>query len=294
VGGPGSPRWHTHPYNRAVFYRLAALGAALPRPARLGLARLLGRALAPLFRAERFAVRRTLERTTGATGRRLDALTRATFRDFAMCFSDLVSTNRRGPARVAARVASVTGAAGLEGLEGGVVSLTAHVGNWEMAGRLLARHTTRPTHVVVAEEELPALNRWVRRAGDGVRFVPRSRPTVSIELVAALRRGEVVAIQGDRALGTRGDLRVPFFGAPALFPTGPFALARATGVPIVPAFCLLRADRRYDVVVLPPLRVARGAEEDAARTWVAGLEGIVRERPTQWFNFFDAWNPFSP
>jgi lauroyl/myristoyl acyltransferase len=288
------PRWHAHPYNRASFYRLAALGGGLPRPARLGLARLVARVMASRFPAERAAVRRTLERTTGAAGPRLSALTAATFQNFAMCFSDLVSTNRRGPARLATHVASVSGAAALEGHEGGVVSLTAHVGNWEMAGRLLARQTGRPTHVVVAEEEMPALERWVRRAGDGVRFVPRSRPTVSVELVAALRRGEVVAIQGDRALGSRGDLAVPFFGRSAPFPTGPFTLARATGVPVIAAFCLLRPDRRYDVIVLRPLRVSRGEEEDAARTWVADLEGVVRQRPTQWFNFFDVWSPFGP
>ena len=87
---------------------------------------------------------------------------------------------------------------------------------------------------------------------------------------------------------------VPFFGHPAPFPTGPFVLARATGVPIVRAFCLLRPDRRYAVTVLPPLRVSRGGEAEAARTWVASLEAIVRAHPTQWFNFFDVWRPFGP
>jgi predicted LPLAT superfamily acyltransferase len=41
-----------------------------------------------------------------------------------------------------------------------------------------------------------------------------------------------------------------------------------------------------------PLSVARDGEEDAARAWVAVLEAVVREHPTQWFNFFDIWNPF--
>jgi len=292
VGRP--PRWHAHPYNRAEFYRLAALLAWLPRPSRLALARRLAGVAPRLLPIERAVVRRTLEQVTGAAGPRLDGLIQATFRDFAMCFSDLVSTNRRPPERLEAQVASVTGGEWLQGLEGGVVSLTAHVGNWEMAGRLLARRAARPTHVVVAEEEVRELERWVRRDGDGVRFVPRSRPTVSLDLVAALRRAEVVAIQGDRALGTRGDLLVPFFGHPAPFPTGPFVLARATGVPIVRAFCLLRPDRRYAVTVLPPLRVPRGGEGGAVRAWVASLEAIVRAHPTQWFNFFDVWRPFGP
>jgi predicted LPLAT superfamily acyltransferase len=49
---------------------------------------------------------------------------------------------------------------------------------------------------------------------------------------------------------------------------------------------------RYAVTIATPITVVRGEEEAAARGWVALLESVVREHPTQWFNFFDAWNPF--
>ena len=113
---------------------------------------------------------------TGASDPGLDVLTACVFRDFAMCFSDLVSTNRRPAARLLEYVASVTGAQALHGLEGGVVSVTAHVGNWELAGRLLAHRSARRTHVVVAPEAVPTLERWVRRDGGGMRFVPADAP----------------------------------------------------------------------------------------------------------------------
>jgi lauroyl/myristoyl acyltransferase len=291
AGGRATPRWYSHAYNRAELYRLAAAMGCLPRPARLGLARAVGRAARRLFPAERAVVRSTLEVMTGATGARLDELTVGVFRDFAMCFSDLVTTNRQPSTRLTAHVSMTRNTERLNGLEGGMISLTAHVGNWEMAGRLLALRSARPTHVVVAEEEVRALERWVRRDGDGVRFVPRTAPTVSLQLVAALRRGEVVAVQGDRALGTRGDALVPFFGRPAPFPLGPFILARALRVPLVPAFCMLGADHRYVVTMPEPLTVSAGGEEEALHAWVALLEETVRLHPTQWFNFFDIWNP---
>jgi KDO2-lipid IV(A) lauroyltransferase len=284
------PRWHVHSYNRAILYRAAEALSTLPRPLRLALARGLGRLGPRVFPEERLVLHRALETITGVSGRRLEALGAAVFRNFAMCFSDLVSTNRRSASRLADCVDSVSGAGHVDALKGGLVSVTAHVGNWELAGRLLAGRSARRTHVVVAPEA-PELERWVRRDGDGVRFVPRMQPAIGVELLAALRRNEVVAVQGDRALGTRGDVWIPFFGRPAPFPLGPFLLARAARVPVVPAFCLLTERNRYRVHVAEPIAVDRGDEEAAARAWVAALESVVREHPTQWFNFFDVWAP---
>jgi lauroyl/myristoyl acyltransferase len=285
-------RWYVHAYNRAELYRLVAAMAWLPRGARLALAGRVGRLVSRLLPAERAVIRKTLGVVTGATDRRLQELTSEVFAEFAMCFSDLVSASRQPPHRLLTHLGARSGTEHLDRLEGAVISLTAHVGNWDLAGRLLAWRSARPTHIVVAVEEARALEPWLRRDANGLRFVPLSRPTDSLALMAALRRGEAVALQGDRALGNRGDVWVPFFGCPAPFPVGPFRLARAAAVPVVPAFCMLGADQRYAVRVLEPLVVASGGEEDALRAWVAILEFIVRERPTQWFNFFDIWNPF--
>jgi lauroyl/myristoyl acyltransferase len=290
---PGVPRWYWHRYNRVLAYRLAEGFGRLPRRWRLGLARRVGALALRRMPKERVAVRATLATITGAEGAHLDALTRRVFEDFAACFSDLVTTNREPAARLLDYVGRVSPSAGAVLEDGsGVVSVTAHVGNWEMAGRLLAGRTGRRTHVVVAPEAVAGLERWVRRDGDGVRFVARGPVGVGVELVGALRRGEVVALQGDRAIGTHGDALIPFFGRPAPFPLGPFILARAAGVPVVAAFCLLEPDDRYAIRIAPPVTVERGDEADAARQWVAVLEDVVREHPTQWFNFFDVWRPF--
>ena len=288
----GRPRWHGHSYNRAGLYRLAETLSVVPRGLRLTLARQIGRLAPRVLPAERHAIRKALGLITGASAGQLDALTARLFRDFAMCFADLVSTNRQPAARLATLVESVTGAEQFDNVPGGIVTVTAHVGNWELAGRLLANRLARRTHVVVSPEEAPELERWVRRDGEGMRFVPRAHPGVGLELLAALRRGEVVALQADRALGNGGDVWIPFFGVPAPFPLGPFLLAGAARAAVVPAFCVLDRRYRYAVSIATPITVRRGEEEAGARAWVALLESVVREHPTQWFNFFDVWNPF--
>jgi lauroyl/myristoyl acyltransferase len=287
-------RPRAHRLNRAPLYRLAAsVSAALPRRARLALAAAVGGALVHACPVEAGVVRANLARVAPA----LPAAARARqvrqlFRHFAMCFADLVTTNRTW-AVPAGLLGACEGEAHVEAVlaHGGFVVLTAHVGNWELAARLLAgRGDGRPVHVVMAPEADPAVEPLLRGDGAPVRFVTLRTPTEAVPLAAALRRGEVVGLQGDRPLGHRGDVPVEFFGAPARFPLGPFLLARAAGVPVLPAFCVLRPDRRYAVHVLPPVRVERAAEEAALRQWVAGLARVVADHPTQWFNFRGPWS----
>ena len=292
----GAPRWYTHRLNRAAVYHVAAATARLlPRAFRLGFAGFVADRLQRKFPVERAVVRANLARIAAdLTDEAREALVGAVFRNFAICFADLLTTNRRGPGDLARLLAAIEGAEHLDtALAGtrGVVVLTAHLGNWELAGRLLPLRHARPIHVVVAAEVDPGVERFLRGGPVPVRFVARTHPTAVLSLVAALRRGEVVAMQGDRALGDRSDVGVRFFGAEAPFPLGPFVLARATGARVVPAFCVLTRNRRYTIQVGPPMHVGVGGERAALTEWVHILESAVRCHPEQWFNFFDVWSP---
>jgi len=291
---PGPPRWYAHAYNRPGYYRLAL--AAAPRlPRRLrrwaatGAVRLLRRG----FMAERAAVGRNLARVhPGRDAAWLDGAVQRLFENFGVCFADLLSLNR-GPAhRIWRHVAGVSGQehadAAVEG-GGGAIFITAHLGNWQLAGRLLGLFGRR-VHVVMAPEQDPGLAELLGGGpGGGVRFVRRASPLISVELVGALRRGDIVAFQVDRATGQRGDCRVPFFGAPAPFPLGPFVLAAGAGVPVLAAFCVLEPRGDYRLYVEPPFAVARGEEERGLGRAVALLERHVAAHAEQWFNFFDVW-----
>ena len=266
AAAPAPPRWYTHRLNRPAVYRAGALlTGALPRPVRLALARAVARRAAEWFPAERARVRANLARVRPAAG----------------------AAERE---RLVARIEGDEHLLAADAERRGLVLVTAHLGNSELGGRLLAARLQRPTYVVVAAEVDPGVERFLRGGPAPVRFVRRGDPTAVLPLVAALRRNEIVALQGDRALGTRGDMLVDFFGEPAPFPLGPFMLARAAGAPVVPAFCLLDSELRYTIAMAKPIHVAGGAEAAALAEWVGVLEAMVRRAPEQWFNFFDVWS----
>jgi len=289
------PRWHTHLHNRQRYYRLGLAAAPrLPHRARRWLAVRVARLGAGWFPDERAAVGRNLARV--APDREADWLEGAVdrvFENFAVCFADLLSLNREAEPRLWRSVIGVTEQAPARAALArgrGAVAITAHRGNWALAGRALAV-LGRPVHLVMAPETDAQVGALLSGARDGpVRVVRLRSPWSAVELVAALRRGDIVAFQMDRALGGRGDCRVPFFGAPAPFPVGPFIVAAAAGAPVVPAFCVLQPDGRYRLHVEPAFAVHRGEEASGLRAAVALLEGYVRLHWAQWFNFFDVWD----
>lgn len=288
-------QWYTHRYNRPFFYRvLAAVALVVPRPLRLWMARLVAKALRRCMPHENAAVQRNLSRVLpDANTTAIDQCATALFQNFACFFSDLISINRRS-LRVQQRyVCHIHGLERLhQALAGsrGVVVATAHMGNWELAGRLLTTYG-KTVHVLVAPEQHAAVQRFLRQGKPSpwLRFVSNDTSGGFMQLLMALRRGDIVAVQIDRATGHRSDVLVPFYGAPARLPLGPLILARAAQVPVLPCFCVMRPDRRYDVFVDEPLLVLPDQEEATLRRLIGVLERYVTLAPEQWCNFYDVW-----
>jgi KDO2-lipid IV(A) lauroyltransferase len=92
----------------------------------------------------------------------------------------------------------------------------------------------------------------------------------------------VVALLVDRG-SAEGGVAAPFFGRPRLFPLGPFALSRATGASVLPAF-VVREGGGYKAIVEPPFVAAGDPAPHAARVAEA-LERAIRRYPDQWYNF---------
>ncbi|MCW5553787.1 MAG: lysophospholipid acyltransferase family protein [Verrucomicrobiae bacterium] len=185
----------------------------------------------------------------------------------------------------------------------GVLLLTAHVGNWEAAGQLLARLDV-PINVTGFDKETPAIRALLNQSSQArFKLIPLTgSPTDAIQLVAAMRRGEVVAMLGDRAYGSP-SARVPFLGGTAAFPIGAYVLAAIAGAPLVTVFNLCEPGGHYRFFGSPPQRHEMPPHHlrddylrDCAARFARELESIVKRDPLQWYNFYPFWEPedFSP
>jgi KDO2-lipid IV(A) lauroyltransferase len=177
----------------------------------------------------------------------------------------------------------------------GAVVVTAHFGNWDIAAKVL-RNYDRPINLVMAREANATTRDYVHeaRARGGVNIIySDSSVFSSLNMIRALQRNELVAMQLDRPMGAGGMRLIPFFGAPAPFPSGPFVLARLSGVPLMPVFVPRLGIRHYAIRVGAPLTIPRERDPHAQRQVmgqvVQALEDIIREFPSQWFQFSPFW-----
>ncbi|HYH08037.1 MAG TPA: hypothetical protein VEK11_13350 [Thermoanaerobaculia bacterium] len=184
--------------------------------------------------------------------------------------------------------------------KGGAILLTAHMGNYDLGAHVFAETSDRRIVMVRAPETDPETREYEeslhqRTAADAVKVDFSTRANdLALDLLHALQRGEIVAIQGDRVTPGITAMQAKLFGKTTALPAGPFALAMTARVPIYPVFVVRRGRRRYRLVVAKPLTVERtrdraAAFERALAEWTRELEIVIRAGWFQWFTF----QPFS-
>ncbi len=179
----------------------------------------------------------------------------------------------------------------------GAIGLTAHIGNFELAGALLSI-LGMPVHAVVLTHQ----NRFVdgfftrQRQRVGVKGIPVQRlsPRAFFDAcLSVLKHGEVLALVGDRDFFNHG-LVLPLFGKSIKIPTGPASFSVKTGAPIVPGFMVREEDGSYRLVLEEPIYAPEGvSREEAVRRMSEACLDImakyIRRYPTQWYSFKEFW-----
>lgn len=182
--------------------------------------------------------------------------------------------------------------AAIEGGRGAIL-LSAHIGNWELGGALIAA-LGYDISVVALPHSHRGINDFFRRQRGLVKMKAIEIGSALKGCYTALKNNGLLALLGDRDFTKNGQEAV-FFGQKVSLPVGPAALSRRMGSAIVPCFLVRNPDDRFTMHVEKPIYPdpSLGEEDDTGRLMgaCAGIiESYVKRFPTQWYVFKDIWN----
>ncbi|MFC1576079.1 ELM1/GtrOC1 family putative glycosyltransferase [Candidatus Omnitrophota bacterium] len=170
----------------------------------------------------------------------------------------------------------------------GVILLTAHFGNWELAG-MIGSLKGFPLLVLAREQKMKRLNALINtlRESKGLTVVAKGFTTKNI--VKALRDGKKIGMVGDQDAGKTGML-VDFFGRPSSTAPGSARIAAKTGAYILPAFMARLTGCRHRLVLEKPMLIKEGEDiRPYLEKYNQLLEKNVREHPEQWLWLHKRW-----
>lgn len=297
---PRTFKWRRLPILQLPVYVLLRIAvivveAAGPRRARW-LGRLAGRLIHLIDAKHRRVALANLERAgVGGTPERTRRLARRAFEHLGILSAEFLQMPRLIARGTLERTCRFEGIEHLEAAKGrgrGVIIVTGHLGNFEIAALAVAaagydlRSVSRPI-------ENPWVETYVQRLRGvtGQRILPKRQAMRG--MVQCLREGGFLVLMMDQDQRKEG-IFVPFFGREASTVRSPAVLSIKFGAPIVPMFTWRTGSGRHVVIATEPVEPPEGTDrEDAVRDLTARitarLEEAIRAHPDQWLWMHQRW-----
>ena len=235
-------------------------------------------------------------------------------RQLLSCFPDLSSHTRRRLARgvydhlartiaelLGPRPAAVAAAIGVQpgweavdlALAGGrgAIIASAHLGNFELGGRVLAARYRLLD--VVKPMRNRRFDRWLQAERRSHRIGTVTVDGAAPAVLAHLRAGGLVSLLLDQDAGA-GGVRIPFLGREASAWPGAARFSLQTGCPVIPMGIIRQPDGSHVLHVGTALEPAgRAGDDEGIRQYTAeislAVESWVRRAPEQWFWVHRRW-----
>jgi predicted LPLAT superfamily acyltransferase len=186
----------------------------------------------------------------------------------------------------------------------GVLACGAHIGSFE-ALRVIGHEKGLRVATIMYEDNARLINDTLSAIAPGVKLhtIALGRVDAMLSLRQWLEDGGVAGMLADRTLPGPAQrsktICVPFLGAPARFPEGPFRLAAMLRRKVIFMAGLYRGGRRYELRFAELAdfgQTSAGNDREqailaAVERYAGTLEALCRDAPYNWFNFYDFWAP---
>ena len=179
----------------------------------------------------------------------------------------------------------------------GIILITGHFGNWELAGAYVASRGI-PIEAIVRRMNNPLFDAYVTRTRSGAGMIVVHDHDAVRRTPRAFRDGHAVAFVADQGVLGLASTFVPFFGRPAKTPRGPAVFAMKYRLPTYFVAAVREPDGKYRCVVTPveiPDTGDRDADVDTVvARYTSVLESWVRRYPGQYFWHHRRWKRQPP
>ncbi len=173
------------------------------------------------------------------------------------------------------------------------ICITAHFGNWEVVGQMMALHGF-PFHSIAMPVKNSEVNRLLitRREITGQKIIPREGALR--KLLGILRNnGKTAFLVDQNTKENEGGIWVDYFGLPVPVTPAPAALASKTDSEIFIGFCAPQRGGRYRVYVTETIQPPKNAEEGTTRALtqqiLSAIEREVSKHPEHWLWMYKRW-----
>jgi len=177
-------------------------------------------------------------------------------------------------------------------LKKGGILLGAHLGNWEIAGHFLLNYTGK-INIVMYDGEHENIKQFMENVTGGRKYnvIPIKKDLSHVYAIGeALQNEEIVCMHADRFVEGNRTTLVPFLGEDAQFPIGPFQLIKTFRANYTFVYGVKTGWTKYNFFARPYRQAtAESTIEGMVKDYANDLEGMVKQYPEQWFNYYDFW-----
>lgn len=176
-----------------------------------------------------------------------------------------------------------------------VIIITAHYGNWELAGTAWAEKSGIPMVSIMRPFGNPLIGKYIlQNRESGIHLsVPKDGGIKG--LLKALKEGKNIAILADQHAGSKEGVETFFFGQPCRTHSSPALLHLKTGIPIIPQITRRIDDKfNFEFVVGDIIRYTPTGDklkdiQTVTQMYTTGLEKLIAEKPEQWLWAHRRW-----
>lgn len=180
-------------------------------------------------------------------------------------------------------------------LKKGGILLSAHIGNWDIAGHLFTRLET-PINIVLYDGEHEKIKQYLESVTGKrkVNIIVIKEDISHIYAISdAFEKNELVCMHADRFIEGNKTMTAGFLGEPAKFPMGPFLLAAKFKVPVSFVFAVKESRFHYHLSASEIKEYGHIDKQEVMQTmlndFVKEMEQKLKQYPEQWFNYYNFW-----